>query len=66
MPESKNKSPILLITKAFVAALPAWARVCQKPISKYEQRPTPSQPINKTNKFPDETNKSIKNVKNDK
>lgn len=66
IPVKKNKSPILLIKKAFVAALPAWARVYQKPINKYEQRPTPYQPKNKTNKLLDDTKSSIKNVNNDK
>lgn len=66
IPVNKNKSPILLIMKAFVAALPAWALVYQNPIKRYEQRPTPSQPKNKISKLPDDTNKSIKNVNNDK
>jgi len=33
-PVSRNKSPILFIKKALVAAFPAWALVYQKPISK--------------------------------
>ncbi len=66
MPVNKNRSPILLIIKAFVAAFPAWALVYQNPIKRYEQRPTPSQPKNRTSKLPDDTNRSIKNVNNDK
>lgn len=49
-----------------MAALPAWALVYQNPIKRYEQRPTPSQPKNKINKLPDDTNNNIKNVNNDK
>ena len=66
IPVRRNKSPILLIKKALVAAFPACTRVYQKPINKYEHKPTPSQPRNSTNKFPDDTNKSIKNVNKDK
>jgi len=66
IPTKKNKSPTLLIKKAFVAAFPAWARVYQNPINKYEHNPTPSQPKNKTNKLLDETRTSIKNVNKDK
>jgi len=66
MPVNKNKSPILLIIKAFVAALPAWARVYQNPIKRYEQSPTPSQPKNKTNKFPEDTSNSMKKVNNER
>lgn len=66
MPVNKNKSPILLMMNAFVAAFPACARVYQKPIKRYEQSPTPSQPKNKTNKLLEDTNKSIKNVNKDR
>ena len=66
IPVSKNRSPILLIINALVAALPAWARVCQKPISKYEHKPTPSHPINSTKKIQNETNNKIKNVNSEK
>jgi len=66
MPVSRNRSPTLLIRKALVAALPACALVYQKPIKRYEHRPTPSHPKNKTKKLPDETNTSIKNVNKDR
>lgn len=62
IPLKKNKSPTLLTKNALVAALPAWARVDQKPMSRYEQIPTPYQPKNKIKKFPAETRTNIKNV----
>ncbi len=37
-------SPTRFITNALVAAAAADGRFCQKPISRYEARPTPSQP----------------------
>jgi hypothetical protein len=66
IPDNKNKSPTLFTKKAFVAALPACARVYQNPINKYEHKPTPSHPKNSTNKLLEETNNSIKNVNNDR
>jgi hypothetical protein len=39
-------SPTRFTTKAFLAAVAADGRCCQKPISRYEARPTPSQPTN--------------------
>ncbi len=39
-------SPTRLITKAFFAAAAADGLCCQKPISRYDARPTPSQPRN--------------------
>lgn len=66
MPVNRNRSPTLLIRKALVAAFPAWARVYQKPISRYEHRPTPSQPRNSTSRFAEETSTSMKKVNNDK
>ena len=39
-------SPTRLITKAFLAAAAAECLCCQKPISRYDARPTPSQPRN--------------------
>lgn len=59
-------SAILLIIIAFKAALLAKIRVNQKLISKYEQRPTPSQPINNCIRLSELTNKSMKKVKSDK
>src|SRR5690606_10266516 len=42
------KSPIRFITKAFLAALAYDEFLNQKPINRYEQSPTPSQPMNMT------------------
>ena len=42
------RSPTRLTTKAFLAATAALFLYCQKPISRYEARPTPSQPMNST------------------
>ena len=39
-------SPTRLITNAFLAAAAAVGLYCQKPISRYDARPTPSQPRN--------------------
>src|SRR5215203_4566668 len=41
-------SPTRLTTKAFLAAVAAVGLCCQKPMSRYEARPTPSQPTNTT------------------
>ena len=46
IPNAKPKSPTLLTTKALIAAAFAVSFLNQKPIKKYEQRPTPSQPKN--------------------
>jgi tmRNA-binding protein len=62
MPDSKNKSPTLLIKNAFVAAFPACTLVYQNPINKYEHSPTPSHPRNRTRKLLDATSSNIKNV----
>ena len=40
-------SPTRLITNAFLAAAAAECLCCQKPISRYDARPTPSQPRNR-------------------
>src|SRR5690242_1503374 len=39
-------SPTRLTTKAFLAATAADVLCCQNPISRYDARPTPSQPTN--------------------
>ena len=41
-------SPTRLTTKAFLAAVAAVGLCCQKPISRYDARPTPSQPTKST------------------
>ena len=46
MPTTKPKSPTRFTTKAFRFACMALGRVYQKPISRYETRPTASQPKN--------------------
>ena len=46
MPRRNPKSPILLTMKAFLPAFDAESFRYQKPMSRYEQRPTPSQPTN--------------------
>ena len=47
IPRRKPKSPIRFTIKAFLPALAFSISSNQNPISKYEQSPTPSQPINK-------------------
>jgi hypothetical protein len=65
-PRIKAKSPTLLITNAFNAALFACKRVNQKLISKYEHKPTPSQPTNSCKKLSADTKINIKKVNKDK
>ncbi len=64
--KAKPTSPILFTIIAFIADLPAWILVCQKPISKKEAKPIPSQPKNITIKLSAETSNSIKKVNSDK
>ena len=45
IPTATPKSPTLLTTIAFIAALLAWILVNQKFINKKEHSPTPSQPM---------------------
>src|SRR3954454_20055678 len=40
------RAPTRFTTNAFLAAVAADGRSCQKPISRYDARPTPSQPTN--------------------
>ena len=44
VPSAMPMSPTRLTTKAFLAATAAVVLCCQKPISRYDARPTPSQP----------------------
>ena len=46
MPSAMPMSPTRLTTNAFLAATAAEVLCCQKPISRYDARPTPSQPRN--------------------
>ena len=54
------KSPIRLTMNAFFPASDALFFWYQKPISRYEQSPTPSQPTNITRKFEPSTSVSMK------
>ncbi len=63
---SKPKSPTRFMIIAFKADLTAWSLVVQKLISKYEKRPTPSQPKNNWIKLLAVIKANIKNVKRDK
>src|SRR5678816_920471 len=59
MPRMNPKSPIRLTTNAFLPASEADCLVNQNPINRYEQRPTPSQPMNITGKFEPSTSTSM-------
>ena len=56
------KSPMRLVTNAFLPATAALLRVCQKEMRKYEHAPTPSHPRNVTSKFSPSTNMSMENT----
>ena len=47
---------------AFLPASDALFFLNQNPISRYEQRPTPSQPTNMSGRLPPSTSSSMKNV----
>jgi hypothetical protein len=49
--------------KAFFPASEALFFLNQKPMSRYEHRPTPSQPTNMRGRLPPRTSSSMKNVK---
>ena len=55
----KPKSPTRLVTNAFLPATAAELRSNQNEISRYEHRPTPSQPMNVTRKLEPSTSTSI-------
>src|SRR5262249_55416760 len=59
MPSTNPKSPMRLTMKAFLPASEADVFWNQKPMSRYEQRPTPSQPTNITRKFEPRTSTSM-------
>ena len=46
VPSARPMSPTRLTTKAFLAATAAEVLCCQNPMSRYDARPTPSQPRN--------------------
>ena len=52
-------SPTRLMTNAFLAAAAADGLCCQKPMRRYDARPTPSQPRNTPRKFSASTSMSI-------
>ena len=57
------QSPTRLVTKAFLPAVAADSRVCQKAISRYEHVPTPSHPRNVTRRFSPSTSNVIAKTK---
>ncbi len=57
------KSPMRLTTNAFLPASAADCFLNQKPISRYEQSPTPSQPTNMTGKVDPSTSTSMNAAK---
>ena len=63
IPITRAKSLIRLTINAFKALEIAFIRVYQKPIKRYEQRPTPSQPKNNCTKLSAVTRTNIKKVK---
>ncbi len=58
-------SPKAFMTKAFFAAAIALGRSCQKPISRYEERPTRPQPASRSSRLPPWTSSSIEKTKID-
>ena len=56
------QSPTRLVTNAFLPAVAADSRECQKAISRYEHVPTPSQPRNVTSRFSPSTSSVIENT----
>ena len=66
MPSEKPKSPMRLTTKAFKAAALAEGLWYQKPISKYDARPTPSQPKNICTRLSAVTSISIAKLNSDR
>ena len=61
-PSTRPTSPITFITNAFLAAATADGRSYQKPISRYEARPTNAQPTMRKKKLPASTSSSIENT----
>ena len=62
MPSRKPKSPTRLTRNAFIFAKIAVGLVYQKPINKYDTRPTASQPKNNCRKLLLITSINIENV----
>ena len=53
------KSPMRLVTKAFLPAEAFAGSVCQNEMSRYEQAPTPSQPRKVRTRLSPSTSRSI-------
>jgi len=66
IPKAKPMSPTRFTSIALIAAFPACIRVYQKPISKNEAKPIPSQPKNIRIKLSAVTSKTIKPVNNER
>ena len=56
-------SPKAFMMNAFLAAATACGRWCQKPISRYDERPTRPQPTSRISRFPPWTSISIEKTK---
>ena len=62
VPRIRPASPTRFTMKAFLPASAALFFSYQKPMSRYEQRPTPSQPTNMRGRLPPSTRSSMKKV----
>ncbi len=60
MPSRKPASPMRLVMNAFLPAAALTGSSNQKPISRYDARPTPSQPTNSTSSERPSTSDSMK------
>ena len=58
-------SPIAFMMNAFLAAAIALGRSCQKPISRYDDKPTIPQPASRSSRLPPCTSRSIEKTKSD-
>jgi hypothetical protein len=65
MPATNPRSPSLVIQKALTAARAADGRSYQKPMRRYEHRPTSSQKMNIWMKLGASTSPSIENAKSE-
>ncbi len=66
IPSEKPKSPTRLTTNALIAAAEADGFLYQKPINRYEARPTPSQPKNIWTRLSDVTSINIAKVNSER
>ena len=58
-------SPTAFMTNAFFAAATAAGRSCQKPMRRYEERPTRPQPARSIRRLPPSTRRSIEKTNSD-